>query len=172
MPKKKKNPECMELKNINYKSMLLKNKIIVDINKVFSQNAEELLEKEMKSNKKKQWNKLSMTVKNKKIKKYANKYALENDLNNKNKVLLNKFLKKLLINNKITRNKDVKYDVSTGELLCVLNISFNPSNNRFTLKSNKSKKSVLSGIYKGKTLKDKNSKDKNSKDKNTKDGEK
>ena len=164
MPKKKKNAECMELKNINYKSMLLKNKIIVDNNKVFSQNAEELLEKEMKSNKKKQWNKLSMTVKNKKIKKYANKYALENDLNNKNKVLLNKFLKKLLMNNKITRNKDVKYDVSTGELLCVLNISFNPSNNRFTLKSNKSKKSVLSGIYKGKTVKDKNSKDKNSKD--------
>ena len=164
MPKKKKNAECMELKNINYKSMLLKNNIIVDNNKVFSQNAEELLEKEMKSNKKKQWNKLSMTVKNKKIKKYANKYALENDLNNKNKVLLNKFLKKLLMNNKITRNKDVKYDVSTGELLCVLNISFNPSNNRFTLKSNKSKKSVLSGIYKGKTVKDKNSKDKNSKD--------
>ena len=166
MPKKKKNAECMELKNINYKSMLLKNNIIVDNNKVFSQNAEELLEKEMKSNKKKQWNKLSMTVKNKKIKKYANKYALENDLNNKNKVLLNKFLKKMLMNNKITRNKDVKYDVSTGELLCVLNISFNPSNNRFTLKSNKSKKSVLSGIYKGKTVKDKNSKDKNSKDKN------
>ena len=164
MPKKKKNAECMELKNINYKSMLLKNNIIVDNNKVFSQNAEELLEKEMKSNKKKQWNKLSMTVKNKKIKKYANKYALENDLNNKNKVLLNKFLKKMLMNNKITRNKDVKYDVSTGELLCVLNISFNPSNNRFTLKSNKSKKSVLSGIYKGKTVKDKNSKDKNSKD--------
>ena len=164
MPKKKKNAECMELKNINYKSMLLKNKIIVDNNKVFSQNAEELLEKEMKSNKKKQWNKLSMTVKNKKIKKYANKYALENDLNNKNKVLLNKFLKKLLMNNKITRNKDVKYDISTGELLCILNISFNTSNNRFTLKSNKSKKSVLSGIYKGKTVKDKNSKDKNSKD--------
>ena len=164
MPKKKKNAECMELKNINYKSMLLKNKIIVDNNKVFSQNAEELLEKEMKSNKKKQWNKLSMTVKNKKIKKYANKYALENDLNNKNKVLLNKFLKKLLINNKITRNKDVKYDVLTGELLCVLNISFNPSNNRFTLKSKKSKKSVLSGIYKGKTMKDKISKDTNKKD--------
>ena len=62
------------------------------------------------------------------------------------------------MNNKITRNKDVKYYVSTGELLCILNISFNASNNRFTLKSKKSKKSVLSGIYKGKTVKDKNSK--------------
>lgn len=157
MPKKSKkgNGECLALKNINYQSMLLKNKMVVDNNIQYSTNAEEILENEIKNNKKKAWNKLSMTIKSNKIKKYSKKYASENNLNDSQKKGFNKFLKELLINKRICRNKDVEYDVSTGNLLSVLNISFNSKTNRFTLKST-NKKSALSGISKKNLMKFKN----------------
>ena len=165
MPKKskKENGECLELKNINYQSMLLKNKIIVDNNIEYSNNAEEILEEELKNNKKKAWNKLSMTSKNNKIKKYSKKYASENNLNSKQKKILNSFLKDLLINKRICRNKDVDYDVSTGTLVSILNISFNSKTNRFTLKSINKKRSALSGISKKNLMRFKNKTQKNKK---------
>ena len=145
--KNKKN-ECMELKNINYKSMLLKNKMIVDNGQTYSKNAEELLENEIKNSKKKKWNKLSLTGKNNKLKSFQKRYCSENKINKKKKKIFDAFLNNLLLNKKLARNKDVDYDVSSGKLMEIFNIEFNSKTNRFTLKSVDKKKSALSGLSK------------------------
>jgi len=142
----KKNDVCMELKNINYQSMLLKNKVAIDNTNKNTNNIEKILENELKKNKKKQWNKLSMTVKNNKIKNFITKYCMENKLNKKQKKIMDFFLKDALVNKKITRNKDVNYNLETGELISLVNMIFNSKTNHFTLKDKKKKKSILSGI--------------------------
>lgn len=158
---KNKKDECMELKNINYKSMLLKNKMIVDNGQKYSKNAEELLENEIKTSKKKKWNKLSLTVKNNKLKSFSKRYCSENKIKKKKKKLFDVFLNNLLLNKKLARNKDVDYDVSSGKLMQIFNIEFNSKTNRFTLKSVDKKKSALSGLSKKNLLKFKNKTQKN-----------
>ena len=160
---KKKNNECLELKSINYKSMLLKNKMIVNNKLEYSKNAEEILENEIKSSNKKKWNKLSLTIKNNKIKSFSNRYCTKNKIGKKKKKIFDIFLKSLLLNKKIIRNKDVEYDVSSGKLLSIFNIEFNSKTNRFTLKSVDRKRSALSGLSKKNLLKFKNKTQKNKK---------
>ena len=156
-----KNNECMELKNINYQSMLLKNKMIVNNNQTYSKNVEEILEDENTNSKKKKWNKLSLTVKSNKLKSFSKRYASTNKMNNKKKKIFDIFLKNILVNKKISRNKDVDYDISSGKLLSILNIEFNSKTNRFTFKSIDRKKSALSGLSKKNLLKFKNKTQKN-----------
>jgi len=158
---KKKKDECMELKNINYKSMLLKNKMIVNNGQIYSKNAEEILENEIKTSKNKKWNKLSLTVKNNKIKSFSKRYCSENKIKKKKKKLFDIFLNNLLVNKRVSRNKDVEYDVSSGKLISIFNIEFNSKANRFTLKSVDKKKSALSGLSKKNLLKFKNKTHKN-----------
>lgn len=158
---KDKKDECLELKNINYKSMLLKNKMVVNNQLEYSQNAELLLENEIKSSKKKKWNKLSMTTKSNKIKSFSKRYCSENKFDRKRKKVFNIFLKNLLVNKKIARNKDVEYDVTTGKLISIFNIEFNCKTNHFTLKAVDKKKSALSGLSKKNLLKFKNKTQKN-----------
>lgn len=165
--KDKKN-ECLELKNINYKSMLLKNKVVVDNQLIYSKNAEEILKNEIKSSKKKRWNKLSLTEKNHKIKSFSKRYCSENKMKKKKKKMFDVFLKNLLINKRLSRNKDVEYDVSSGKLMQILNIEFNSKENRFTLKSVDKKKSALSGLSKKNLMKFKNKTHKNKGIKNLK----
>ena len=159
--KEKKNKECMELKNINYKSMLLKNKMIVDNDQTYSKNAEEILQNEITSCKNKKWNKLSLTVKSNKIKSFSKRYCSENNIKRKKRKVFDVFLKNLLLNKKITRNKDVDYDLSSGKLIEIFNIEFNNKTNSFTLKSVDKKKSILSGLSKKNLLKFKNKTHKN-----------
>lgn len=158
--KGKKN-ECLELKNINYKSMLLKNKVVVDNELTYSKNAEEILKNEIKSSKKKKWNKLSLTEKNHKIKSFSKRYCSENKMKKKKKKMFDVFLNNLLVNKRLSRNKDVEYDISSGKLIQILNIEFNSKANRFTLKSVDKKKSALSGLSKKNLMKFKNKTHKN-----------
>jgi len=68
MPTREKNEECMELKNIKYKTMLL-NGNKKNLNSVINEasNLELLLEEESESNKKESWNKLDKSEKMNKI---------------------------------------------------------------------------------------------------------
>ena len=65
MPKKKKdiNGECIQLKNINYQSMLLKRNSNIDSGRRGTENIEKYLEQEQNNKGQKPWSKLEKTIK-------------------------------------------------------------------------------------------------------------
>ena len=65
--------ECVELKNINYQTMLLNSNTQIDSNKKNSENLNDFLEKEKILNEK-PWNKLCKGNKIQKLNDYINSY--------------------------------------------------------------------------------------------------
>jgi hypothetical protein len=133
----KKQEECLELKNIQYQTMLLGGKAKTNSSVENTINIEDYLERERNANKKKPWNKLSMTSKLIKIKlfvtDYSKKHKLVNDKSNDMLV----YLQSCLSRKKLQKMKDVEYDVEKGVIKNIPNLHFNKNNNKFTLKNNK-----------------------------------
>lgn len=130
--------ECIELKNIKYKTMLLSGHILSD-NKTTSENdlanLEKFLEDNKSTNQNEPWSKLDNTMKTKKILSFAEIYTKEKDLDAEESILLIAFLKDCLDRKKLQRVKDVEYDKVTGEIKDIPALSFNKSNKHFTLKN-------------------------------------
>merc|ERR1712167_417166 len=77
----KKQEECLELKNIQYQTMLLGGNTKKDNSSVENLiNFDNYLEKERNANKKRPWNKLSNASKLKKIELYVIDYSLKHKL--------------------------------------------------------------------------------------------
>ena len=76
---------------------------------------QEFLEKEHSDNKSLPWNKLNKTNKNELIIKFANEYAVQNNLDNLLKHKLQTYLLECIKKNKISK-KDIEYD-STEQLI-------------------------------------------------------
>ena len=80
--KTSKNDECVELKNINYKNMLIKGSNLSDNYEKYNNNIlDEFLEEESKLNKKEHWIKLDKPNKIIKLKKYGIKLIEKYNLN-------------------------------------------------------------------------------------------
>jgi hypothetical protein len=128
--------ECVELKNIKYKTMLMSGNVIHETKTSSDMsNLENFLENEKTNNKNEPWSKLDKTVKIKKIVSYAEVYAKEKEYTEDEKTNLVKFLKDCLDRKKLQRVKDVVYDKSLGEIKEIPALSYNKSNNHFTLKN-------------------------------------
>ena len=96
--KENKKEECLELRNINYQTMLLNNKSNIDSNKVCTNNIETFLNNEMELNKKKTWSKLSKADKLKKLINFSIIYSKKNKLgDNETKMLQNYFMQVLVL---------------------------------------------------------------------------
>ena len=160
--------ECLELKNIRYKTMLLNNNVhlkteenINDIN-VF-------LRKDKESIKNKSWSKLSNASKLQKILLYANKYAQDNELNKEDHEKLKLFLIDSMEKKKLQRIKDVTYDMNKNAIININGLTYNVKKKRFTLKVKGKKSNTLKSLpplhKKNKTKRDKDKKDKKKKDK-------
>ena len=131
-----KTEECVELKNIKYKTMLMSGNVIHETKTSNDMsNLESFLENEKTNNKNEPWSKLDKTIKIKKIISYAEVYSKEKEYTEDEKTNLIKFLKDCLDRKKLQRVKDVVYDKTLGEIKEIPALSYNKSNNQFTLKN-------------------------------------
>lgn len=145
---KKNTDECIELKNINYKSMLMNKNQSPSIMDTTSstQDIEKLdkyLETEKTNNKADQWIKLNMPVKIKKLVSYATKYQEQHHISDDEKMELIEFFKNCITHKRLQRAKDVIYDKNTGEIKDIVGLTFNKTTNKFTIKNNNKNVSTL-----------------------------
>lgn len=140
----KNNDDCLELKNIKYKTMLMNN--IQPIKEPEITNIETFLEKEKNINKKQHWSKLSKLSKKNKLLDYCNVYAEKNTLNEDEKHELKTFLLKSLDRKKLQRVKDVIYDLETQTIVNIPTLTLNKQTNKYTLKNLEKKVSTLKSL--------------------------
>jgi hypothetical protein len=128
--------ECVELKNIKYKTMLLSGVVIPE--RKSSNNLstlEKFLEDDKNNNQNEPWSKLDKTIKTQKLLIFADKYANDKKYNEEETNLLISFLKDCLDRKKLHRVKDVDYDKVKGEIKEIPALFFNKNNKHFTLKN-------------------------------------
>ena len=140
--------ECIELRNMKYKSMLLKKTNTKQLTKCNSNvDIDSFLEKERTQNKEDQWTKLDKSMKNSKIVVFVDHYASENNLNDKDKSFLQNFLFYCLEQKKLIKTKDVVYDKVTGTITSIPCLLYTPTlAKKFTLKRCEKRPSTLSSL--------------------------
>ena len=169
----KNNDECVELKNIKYKTMLMNN--IQSSKEPHVTNIESFLEKEKTISKNQHWSKLSKLTKKNKLVKYSEDYSQKNNYTEEEKNNLISFLLKALDRKKLQRVKDVIYDIETQVIVNIPALIINKQTKKYTIKSLDKKVSTLKSLAprkiknKDKKPKDKKPKDKNPNDKKPKD---
>lgn len=151
--------ECLELKHIQYKSMILSGvpcsmEYGVD-NIERLNNLEKFLETSTVKTKTDGWNKLDMTVKMQKVTDFVHEYHKEHSLSDSERDDLYKYVRDCLDKKKLTRVKDVDYNAETGKLVTIHGLYYNKTSKKYTIKNSDAKKgSVLSRLpQKKKTLK-------------------
>jgi hypothetical protein len=140
--------ECVELRNMKYKSMLLKKTNTKQLTKCNSNvDIDSFLEKERTHNKEEQWAKLDKSMKISKITTFVDSYSIENDLNEKDKTFLHDFLLYCLEQKKIIKTKDVVYDKVSGTITSIPCLLYTPTLvKKFTLKRCEKRPSTLSSL--------------------------
>ena len=157
-----KKDECQELKNIEYKTMLIgSNKNLTSKNNDNVDKVKDFLESEKKTNnnKKVSWSNLNKTEKMNKIVDYSKKYSKENNLSQKQEDNLKNNLIIFFNHKKFQKVKDVKYNKNTGLIDNIPNLYYNKISKNFSLKRN-DKKSTSNSLGQGRTRKKKNIKEK------------
>ena len=167
--KKDKKDECIQLKNINYQSMLLKRNSNIDSQKGGEDNIEKYLEQEQseKGNKQKPWSKLEKSTKLKKLYNFITKYGKEFNFTDEELKIAKKCMRTGLERKKLQRIKDVIYDSEVGMIKNIPGLSFNEKARKCILKRIDKKGSSLRHLAPKKTSK-KNSKTKRKKRKSDK----
>ena len=142
-----KKDECIELKNIMYKTMLMSGNVIKETMSVNDlSNIEKFLEEEKNNNKSEPWSKLDKTVKMKKLLDYAELYRSEKHLTEEENQQLVFFLKDCLNRKKLYRVKDVSYDKITGLIKEIPALLHNKVSKHFTLKNLDKRVSTLKSL--------------------------
>ena len=138
--------DCVELRNIKYKSMLLKKTSPKQVTK-HNSNIDDFLEKERTQNKEDQWVKLDKTMKMKKVSAFVETYASENVLCGKDKIALSEFLTCSLDQKKLFKTKEVLYDKVTGTIKSIPCLVYCPTSvKKFTLKRCEKRQSTLKSL--------------------------
>ena len=147
MNTEKPKEECLELKNIKYKTMLLSGVPLKETKQSNNlDNLDKFLEDEKNTNKSEPWCKLDKTIKTKKIIDYVELYKTENSLDQEEEKILVAFLKDCLDRKKLQRVKDVIYDKTTGQIKEIPALSYTKSNKHFTLKNLEKRVSTLKSL--------------------------
>jgi len=121
--------ECIELKNLKYKSMMLKNnqrrgdaamQMLHNTSATDSiSNVEKYLDHERSRKTTDLWGKLDKTVKLTKLNAFAQKYISDNGLPESELTQLVTFLTTCIDHKKIVKTKDVVYDKVTGMIISI-----------------------------------------------------
>ena len=158
--------ECIELKNLKYKSMMLKNnqkkgdaamQLLHNTSKTDSViNVEKFLEHERSNKTNDLWGKLDKTVKISKLNVFAKKYVQENGLTESEIPPLVSFLTTCIDHKKIVKTKDVVYDKTNGVIISIpilTHITTSNSNSnmpvKFTLRRCEKRPSTLKSLHHG-----------------------
>ena len=151
--------ECLELKHIQYKSMIQTG---VPCSMEYGEdnferlnNLEKFLKQSPVTENTEGWNKLDMTVKMQKVHEFILKYTEDNCLDETESVELCKYIRGCLDKKKLIRVKDVEYDATSGKLTGIPGLQYNKTSKKYTIKNMDAKKSsVMSRLpLKKKTLK-------------------
>ena len=157
---KEKTEECLELKNIMYKTMLINGNPLPETKSEKDlSNLDKFLESEKINNINEPWCKLNKTVKTKKLVDFVEKYKTDNNLDNEETKLLASFLKDCIDRKKLQRVKDVVYDKINGSIKEIPALAYTKSNKHFTLKNIDKRISTLKSLAPKKaqgTVKNKN----------------
>ena len=138
--------DCVELRNIKYKSMLLKKTSPKQVTK-HNSNIDDFLEKERTLNKEDQWVKLDKSMKMKKMSAFVEIYANEHVLCAKDKVALYDFLTSSIDQKKLVKTKVVVYDKLTGTIKSIPCLVHCPASiKKFTLKRCEKRQSTLKSL--------------------------
>ena len=152
--------ECIELKNIQYKTMLLNGKPIKETKSANDlTNLDEFLENEKNNNQNEPWCKLNKTIKLKKLIDYAHVYKEKNLLDQEEEVAMEMFFHECLDKKKLYRVKDVSYNKDTGVIIDIPSLVYTKSKKHFTLKNTDKRASTLNSLTPKKMI----SKDRSSK---------
>jgi hypothetical protein len=139
--------ECLELKNIKYKTMLLNGNPLQETKSENDiSNLDKFLENEKNTNSNEPWCKLNKTIKTKKLIEYVEIYKVEKKLSIEECNNLVAFLRECLDRKKLLRVKDVIYDKITGIVKEIPALSYNKSNKHFTLKHMDKRISTLKSL--------------------------
>ena len=146
--KKKNDDECIQLKNINYQSMLLKRNSNIDSQRGGTDNIEKYLEQEQNKKKTlKPWSKLEKTTKLKKIYTYTETNFHEKyKMTEEEQTNLKKYMRTCLERKKLQRIKDVVYDTQSGIIKNIPGLTFNEKNRKFVLRKIDKKGSTLRNL--------------------------
>ena len=152
--------ECLELKNIKYKTMLLNGNPLQETKSENDMsNLDKFLEDEKNNNVNEPWCKLNKTVKTKKLLEYVEKYKTDKCLDGEEEKLLTIFLKDCLDRKKLLRVKDVIYDKTNGSIKEIPALAYTKINKHFTLKNMDKRVSTVMSLAPKKaqgTIKNKN----------------
>jgi adenine C2-methylase RlmN of 23S rRNA A2503 and tRNA A37 len=139
--------ECQELKNIKYKTMLLKGVPLHETKSTNDMtNLDKYLEAEKLNNSNEPWCKLNKTIKTKKLIESVEQYSKEKELTTNESFILIEFLKDSLDKKKLLRVKDVIYDKILGTIKEIPALSYNKTNAHFTLKNLDKRVSTLKSL--------------------------
>lgn len=148
----KNDEQCMELKNIKYKTMLIsgtqlkETKTSNDIS-----NLDKFLENDKINSKNEHWSKLDKTVKTKKLLDFVEQYKEKNKLDSDEAELLISFFKDCLDRKKLQRVKDVLYDKENGVIKDIPGLSYTKVSRHFTLKNMDKRVSTIKSLPPKKT---------------------
>ena len=167
--------ECLELKNIKYKTMLLNGNPLKETKSENDlSNLDKFLEDEKNNNVNEPWCKLNKTIKTKKLLEYVEKYKSEKNLDQEEEKALTAFLRDCLDRKKLQRVKDVVYDKTNGSIKEIPALSYTKANKHFTLKNMDKRVSTLKSLAPKKTqgtIKNKNTANVSNEDDSASDGE-
>ena len=139
--------ECIELKNIKYKTMLLNGKQIAETKSSNSiSNLDKFLENEKQNNSNDPWCKMSKADKIRKLNDYAELYKSKFDLDEEEFEHLIHFLKDSIDRKKLHRVKDILYDKNTGIIKDIPGLSYIKATKHFTLKNVDKRVSTLKSL--------------------------
>lgn len=147
--------ECIELKNIKYKTMLI-NGVALNESKSSQtmHNLDKFLENEKNTSENEPWCKLNKTIKIKKITEYVNDdYKQQHELDELECENLIKFLKDCLDRKKLHRIKDVIYDKENGAIKEIPALTYVRTTKHFTLKNIEKRISTLKSLPQNKSNK-------------------
>jgi len=141
------NDECIELKNIKYKTMLLNGKQIAETKSSNSiSNLDKFLENEKHNNSNEPWCKMSKADKIRKLNDYAELYKSKFNLEEEEYNNLTHFFKDSIDRKKLHRVKDVLYDKNTGIIKDIPGLSYVKTSKHFTLKNVDKRVSTLKSL--------------------------
>lgn len=143
--------ECVELKNIRYKTMIHTGMPMPESKSESDlANIERVLEEEKNDNKADAWSRLDKTIKTRKLVEYVATYSAKHGLGEEESVAMVAFFKDCLDRKKLFRVKDVVYDRVTGVISDVPALQFNRTARHFTLRVTEKRVSTLKSLPKKK----------------------
>ena len=109
-------------------------------------NFDSFLEEEKTGNSNEPWIKLNKTIKLVKFQEFVNKYQIDNNITDQEKIDLFKFLANNLDRKRFLKTKEVNYDKDNGIILSIPSLFYNSSNKKFTLKRCDKRQSTLKSL--------------------------